>query len=1626
MLTPDGGAPSEAAAASGSADFARRVTGEALIAGRSAEIASPTASASSRASKAAVASRSAVSPRPAASVPAPTKAEGLRRSAGFPLLMAALSGAAWAGFELARWSGAIGALAGTPDAGSALLGWAAFGALLATGAFALNTIADAALFAVATWRGRDVTDEQLRRVLLREVMEGRLDPNAAALVRPYRPSGRLPDFTFAFASRGFVFMRPELAATPWLMRMVLLHELHHLRASPTRGPPRGRFAAALLGAGAEFRSRAAELRGPNALKDVKVAPLERALAQAQTSLKLGRPFDLLVLNESSEPLRDQRLYEAVSEGAARVTALDADSLASLKDGKRRWRAVVFGGAARVLPERGSADEKRLEAVLKKLDSLHVLAERLVPRGAGAFKPGTAEARSFDELVERAQRVREESNQKAADAFQDEVRKLWRQIASSRLKGVLLGDHLEGLYGALRDHGLALVTFKPGEKGVLAWERLLRYWEAADGGEFKVTRVDLEDGGHALVLRKQEARVGLWLRPVRSGRITTSVPNAFLSDEGAAQARMALQNAGFSPQQLKLFDENDVVVRHVFGQDVGRQEIFVTAPRDKAKAIRRFVSSDAQVFDSQSNFEPHLMDAGRLHGVPTEGYAGEQSAIMWVDTGADATHEDFGGRIGVVDMVDEGPEDWMGHGTHVAGISVSGSARFMGMAKAAKGLMAKVFSRDQAAADGEIMAAGAVAVKRRMDAVNLSLGQRGSSADNLADYFSVLARSAKTLDELLVIVASAGNAGPFDKTLSQPGAGVDVISVAAAAKSLDDGRPEISFFSSVGPDVDRRFAVRRIRLKPDLTAIGGDVVSEPGSRNVYKFGVFSARSKDAARTDSDHEDGVHTGLSGTSMASPAVAAIAARVKRAVQLAWGGTRDAERKAFLDANGAFAVKSIMAYTALDLGAPPWFQGPGLVQTGEALKAVAESPRFAFLTRLLPGGSTAGVKDWRWIKRLKDVEDLEDKVFMQAELAKELSQSRDEDGEAAADEIHPADRAAHGNLAQAEAQRKFNESAKAELPKLLEALKDENWLVRRRAALVLMNFRLPAAVLPLSEAALHDSDPRVRQMAFFAIAETQSHAADALLRQASSDPRWDVGVYAAYALAKRGDRSAVGRIVAELGAQDKTARYTASWLLGQLGTRATTAEAEALAKRVAQLDERGNIRHLAAASLSNLADAAPEAISDGVVMDLLSAAGPDNLALTRTISKFFPVALTSKEFVARLRKEPLKAITTNFVLRHRDAITRPGALGELVQRLAKAAAIPLDAPTSPPDPNGAGVLGVDEVVGPIDLLAVPPAGSPAELPADLLETFDSSIGGPLPLMGGLWLAAAPHKLYALTLALEHRGWRVRRALPYYPLSMIGEPGGVVVDPAKEVPPLGPQDDLIRIRATEGVSELRVMAALEKIAAQKGGKGPALISLPLAAPTTRRTPLSVMVDRLVQAGFGVVTGAGNSGPRNGSSAAPSDAALAPAVAAASRDKGLQFYSGRGAPGSSRIAWAELVDHLEPGQALDGAPLRIGTGVAAERAATGLHALAKAWGEAAAAAGAALPEGWFHLLVSLVKRTAAPMPGHGPHEVGAGLADAERALAALRERLGDLPGLEREAAEAARAAAERASGAPRQ
>lgn len=1545
----------------------------------------------------------------------PPPSEREHRSALFPLWLAGLSGAAWMLIEISRWS-AQALSSAEPSTAVAVLGIAAVSALTVSGLFVLNAAVETAGYALMLWKGRGISDEQFRSWLRAEVLEGRLDANAAAMIRPYRPNrGGWNGLSFAFAARGAIWVRPELLAYPSILRMTLLHELSHVRAYRGRGPPRGGLHRALHAFTSEVRARVQELRGPGALGKIKIPALERALRQAQISLKLDHPFDVLVLNPGAEELRDPRLYAGLSDGAARVTPVDSSrpGEALAQTGLRRYQAVVFGGASGLLPSSETMDAKKLDVALRQLDSLYLLSTRLIARGGASFAEA-GDSRTWSDLVNRAERLRQKGSRRAMAAFETDVRRVWNQIASTRLKGLQVAGVTEGLYAALADRGMAFVSFDPADRGVAVWERLLRYWEAPDGGQLKVTRVDLEDGGHVLVVRKTEARVGLWLRPTAGGRIVSSVANADRSDEGRAKARASLLEAGFGPQ-LELFDSMDLSVRHVFASDIGRQEIYVTVPRRNAAALRKFVASESgTVESSKQDFVPHLMDSAAMQNVKPvwqAGFTGAAGTILWVDTGGDATHEDFLGRLDVVDMVNEGPEDWHGHGTHVAGISTADRKPFIGMAPKANGIMVKVFSRESpGASDGDIMGSAVIARERGVDVVSLSLGSRGSSADNLAEFFSQLTKRKLSSGEYPIVTASAGNSGPFDRTLSQPAAGAHVIAVAAAAKSLDDGRPEISFFSSVGPDTDRRYSIRRLRLKPELTALGGDILTAAGNAAIYLYGIFSTKSKDAPRTPSDHEDGKHTGLSGTSMSNPMVAGIALLVKQAMKATGALTP------FVAENLPFVMKAVLMRTSRDLGAPVWFQGAGLVDAWAAVKLVAAAAGADLgrgLRRLFSKDVAAPPEGWAWVERLKSLSELEDEVFRSAELAKSEAQAQLDESGAEDPDLPAEERAAIHSAAQGEAQRRFNAARDAALPKVLQALKDPVWLVRHQAAFLLLNFRAPAAALPLAEAALNDPDSRVRRMAFLALGETPTHTVDVLLRKAAEREPWDIGAYAAYALARRGDRVAIARAVKELGSPDKSARFSAAWLLGQLQAQATSQEAEALSARVKDLGERGNVRHLAAASLGNIASAAPEALSDRVVMDLLEASGPDNIALTRTIQKFFPLALRDKTFVQRLRQEPLRSIVTGFVVKNKDAILRPGALSELVQQLARVVNVPLDAPTALADPNGAGVAGVDPAAGPLDLLVLSPGGGRA-LEPEFLARFEASVRAPLARSGLLWLSVPEHKLYAFTLALEHRGFGVRPSTPLYPLAK-GAPGkGTVVDLGDGESPvaLSARADLslIKVRASAGISEARVMAALEALAEMAEGKGPTVISLALAAPAKRRAALSVLVDRLVASGLGVVVPAGDAGPRAGTVSAPGDAQWAVTVAAASGRREPAFYSGRGTADKPAVTWTDLVDELLPG-ASPAESAAVGTGAAAERTAEKLAAMARVLAEGLARRGTALPDGWFQLVTALAQGRLTPMPASRPHEVGGGLfADLGGAIQAVERRLADDPdGLVREA-----------------
>ncbi|MBI5202051.1 MAG: S8 family serine peptidase, partial [Elusimicrobia bacterium] len=378
-------------------------------------------------------------------------------------------------------------------------------------------------------------------------------------------------------------------------------------------------------------------------------------------------------------------------------------------------------------------------------------------------------------------------------------------------------------------------------------------------------------------------------------------------------------------------------------------------------------------------------------------------------------------------------------------------------------------------------------------------------------------------------------------------------------------------------------------------------------------------------------------------------------------------------------------------------------------------------------------------------------------------------------------------GNAANAAAQRTWNAARDMAVPMLIEALKDPVWLVRFYAAMSLYNMRSPSAAIELSKLAVSDPDGRVRQAAFLALGNTPSYAADQLLAQAAQEiraDRADVAIYAAYALARHGDSKYVSRIVQETSSSDKMIRFTAAWLLGELGGKAGTAGADALAYRVRDLKERGNIRHLSSAALGEVANSDPTAISNEAIVALLDSSGAQDMALTRTISKFFSAVSRKRTLVERMRAEPLKPRVMDFILANKAWVGRPGALGEMVTLLARIANVPLDVPSPAPDPMGTGVPGVDPNIGPVHLIVEAPKslriqkfedlrGLPAKavseaavghgLDPQTLERHEAQVQAAMPLSQSFWINVPESKIAAFTADFEAKGYKVHRAQPKY-----------------------------------------------------------------------------------------------------------------------------------------------------------------------------------------------------------------------------------------------------------------------
>lgn len=238
------------------------------------------------------------------------------------------------------------------------------------------------------------------------------------------------------------------------------------------------------------------------------------------------------------------------------------------------------------------------------------------------------------------------------------------------------------------------------------------------------------------------------------------------------------------------------------------------------------------------------DSGLLY---SSGGVGINVAIL--DTGVYSAHSDLARRIAQckdftnpkTPIIDGKCEDKNGHGTHVAGVIAADAGAdgkgVYGVAPGASLFVYKVCGNNGLCYADDIAAALRLAANEGANIINMSFG---------SDQESGLIRDAinYAVSEGVLPVAAAGNDGPFENSIDYPGANAAVVAVGA---------------------------INELLAVTDWSSRGINSTTEPW--------VIEARDIEFAapgeHVESTWNNGGYAILSGTSMASPFVAGLAAK-------------------------------------------------------------------------------------------------------------------------------------------------------------------------------------------------------------------------------------------------------------------------------------------------------------------------------------------------------------------------------------------------------------------------------------------------------------------------------------------------------------------------------------------------------------------------------------------------------------------------------------------------------------------------------------------------------------------------------------------------------------------------------
>ncbi len=271
------------------------------------------------------------------------------------------------------------------------------------------------------------------------------------------------------------------------------------------------------------------------------------------------------------------------------------------------------------------------------------------------------------------------------------------------------------------------------------------------------------------------------------------------------------------------------------------------------------------------------------------YNGSGIKIAVLDTGANWSIIPLNNTnlAGSVDFTGEGtPGD---HGTFVISELVSRDTNYPGIVEGAKIYDVKVMNSTGYGDLQWILAGLDYALDKNVNVVSMSLGVSAVGFNKRSEYLDLLFNSIFSRNPNVVFVVAAGNDGPTNYSISQPGSSMNAITVGAINRS-----GAVESYSSRGP-------IESNRIKPDVCAVG----------DIYAFS--------------------NSGLAyaqGTSMATPLVAGAAAILNQI------GITDANK-----------IKFILMETAKPTGSV-WECGAGTINITKAVTVAKNGTYFLILT--------------------------------------------------------------------------------------------------------------------------------------------------------------------------------------------------------------------------------------------------------------------------------------------------------------------------------------------------------------------------------------------------------------------------------------------------------------------------------------------------------------------------------------------------------------------------------------------------------------------------------------------------------------------------------------------------------